>query len=59
VAFVVYGKWQVEGADFHFVSSKGRVEDAYFSETAPYTPGLVELIRWRLGRLKKGWLPWA
>jgi hypothetical protein len=24
---------------------------ATFQETKPYTPGLVELIRWRLGRL--------
>jgi hypothetical protein len=45
--------------DYHCRRTPGveTVELASFEEQEPYNPGLVELICWRLERLKERWLP--
>jgi hypothetical protein len=58
----VWENWEGdEGTVFIWFSSASggleRVMSANFYEAEPYTPGLVELIRWRLWRLKERLLP--
>jgi hypothetical protein len=63
---VLSGEWEsasiermwegVEGAAVVLYSADPeRVVSIRFDEAKPYTPGLVELIRWRTWRLWKGW----